>query len=197
MRNPILTVAWVRVEDGRILCARSRGRDAFYIPGGKLEPGETELDALLREIKEELAVDLVPETVRGFGTYQAQAHGQADGVVVVMSCYTADYEGRPAASGEIEELGWLGYADRELVAPVDQLLFDDLLAAGQLGLRLGGRQRDDVELIAFGIGHHPPPEAVQIAGFAGFEPPAAEGLDLGGGGVEVVHYQVEVQPVLA
>jgi ADP-ribose pyrophosphatase YjhB (NUDIX family) len=127
-----MTVAWVRVENGRILCARSRGKDVFYIPGGKLETGETELDALLREIKEELAVDLIPETVRNFGTYRAQAHGQADGVVVVMSCYTADYQGTPAASGEIEELDWLGYADRDRVAPVDQLLFDDLLAAGQL-----------------------------------------------------------------
>lgn len=128
----IETVAWVRVEDGRILCARSRGRDVFYIPGGKLEAGETELDALLREIKEELAVDLVPETVRAFGTYQARAHAQADGVEVVMSCYTADYQGAPSASGEIEELDWLGYADRDRVAPVDQLLFDDLRAAGQL-----------------------------------------------------------------
>ena len=126
-----MTVAWVRVEDGRILCARSRGKDVFYIPGGKLEAGETEL-ALLREIKEELAVDLVPETVRTFGTYRAPAHGQADGDVVVMSCYTADYQGAPSASGEIEELDWLGYADRDRVAPVDQLLFDDLLAAGQL-----------------------------------------------------------------
>jgi 8-oxo-dGTP diphosphatase len=127
-----MTVAWVRVENGRILCARSRGKDVFYIPGGKLETGETELDALLREIKEELAVDLIAETVRNFGTYRAQAHGQADGVVVVMSCYTAEYQGTPAASGEIEELDWLGYADRDRVAPVDQLLFDELLAAGQL-----------------------------------------------------------------
>jgi len=130
--NLIETVAWVRVEHGRILCTRSRGKDAFYIPGGKLEPGESELDALLREIKEELAVDLIPATVRPFGTYRAQAHAHADGVAVVMSCYTADYQGTPSASGEIEELDWLGYADRDRVAPVDQLLFDDLRTAGSL-----------------------------------------------------------------
>jgi len=132
VRKLIDTVAWVLVEDGRILCARSRGKDVFYIPGGKREAGETELDALLREIKEELAVDLVPESVRHFGTYQAQAHAQADGVEVLMSCYTASYLGKPEASSEIEELDWLGYADRCRVAPVDQLLFDDLLAGGQL-----------------------------------------------------------------
>ena len=132
MRNLIETVAWVHVADGRILCARSRGRDVFYIPGGKLEPGETELDALIREVKEELTVDLVPETARHVGTYGAQAHGQADGVAVTMSCYTADYQGMPVASSEIAELGWFGYSDRGRVAPVDQLLFDDLNAAGEL-----------------------------------------------------------------
>jgi 8-oxo-dGTP diphosphatase len=128
----IETVAWVRVEAGRILCARSHGRDAFYIPGGKLEPGETELDALVREIKEELSVDLIPRTASHLATYRAQAHGQADGVAVVMSCYTADYQGTPVASREIAELGWFGYADRQLVAPVDQLLFDSLRDSGQL-----------------------------------------------------------------
>jgi len=132
VRNLIETVAWVRVAEGKILCARSRGKDVFYIPGGKREPGETELDTLLREIKEELTVDLLPDTARHVGTYREQAHAHADGVVVVMSCYTADFQGTPAASSEIAELAWLRYADRDRVAPVDQLLFDDLRTAGQL-----------------------------------------------------------------
>lgn len=128
----IETVAWVRVEDGRILCARSRGKDVFYIPGGKLEAGESEVDALLREVKEELSVDLLPDTVRPAGTYQAQAHAFADGIDVRMSCYTADYQGTPTASSEIEELGWFRFADRDRVAPVDQLLFDELRASGAI-----------------------------------------------------------------
>jgi 8-oxo-dGTP diphosphatase len=118
------TVAWVRLEDGRILCARPRGKDVFYIPGGKREGAETDLQTLLREIAEELAVVLLPETVRHVGTYEA---GQ-----VRMSCYTADYQGTVAASSEIDELAWFSYADRPRVPPVDQLLFDDLQASGSL-----------------------------------------------------------------
>jgi hypothetical protein len=49
-----------------------------------------------------------------------------------MTCYTADHTGTPAASSEIEEIAWLGYADRGRVSPVDQLIFDDLHAAGRL-----------------------------------------------------------------
>jgi 8-oxo-dGTP diphosphatase len=127
------TVAWVRVEGGRILCARPRGKDVFYIPGGKREDGESDLQTLLREISEELTVTLIPGTVRPAGTYEAAPPGgHPDGTVVRMSCYTGEYRGTLAASSEIDELAWFCYADRPRVPPVDQLLFDDLKAAGQL-----------------------------------------------------------------
>jgi 8-oxo-dGTP diphosphatase len=133
---PVLvdTVAWVRVESGRILCGRPRGKDVFYIPGGKREGGESDLQALLREIAEELTVTLLAATVRPAGTYQAhQPGGPGDDLVMVrMSCYTGDYSGTLAPSSEIDELAWFSYADRPRVPPVDQMLFDDLNAAGEL-----------------------------------------------------------------
>ncbi len=127
------TVAWVRLEKGRILCARPHGKDIFYIPGGKREGAETDLQVLLREITEELTVALRPETVRHVATYQAaQPDGQRARVMVRMACYTGDYSGTLTASSEIEELAWFCYADRPRVPRVDQMLFDDLWAAGQL-----------------------------------------------------------------
>ncbi|RII15901.1 pyrimidine (deoxy)nucleoside triphosphate pyrophosphohydrolase [Streptomyces sp. YIM 130001] len=126
------TVAWVRIEGGRILCARSRGKDVFYIPGGKREHGESDLQTLIREVEEELSVAVVESSASPLGVYEAQAHGEADGVLVRMSCYAADYRGTLEAAAEIEETAWFGYADRPAVAPVDQLLFDDLKARGEL-----------------------------------------------------------------
>jgi 8-oxo-dGTP diphosphatase len=123
------TVAWVRLENGRILCARPRGKSVFYIPGGKREGTEDDLQTLLREITEELTVVLQPGTVRHVGTYEA---GHPDGAVVRMSCYAGDYTGTLEASSEIDELAWFSYADRPRVPPVDQLLFDDLHAVGEL-----------------------------------------------------------------
>ncbi|MDP9951903.1 8-oxo-dGTP pyrophosphatase MutT (NUDIX family) [Streptomyces sp. DSM 41269] len=126
------TVAWVRIEEGRILCARPRGKDVFYIPGGKREGAETDLETLLREVREELTVGLIPETVAHAGTYEAPVDDRPGAAVVRMSCYYGDYRGTLAASSEIEETAWFSFADRELVPPVDQLLFDDLKAAGAL-----------------------------------------------------------------
>jgi len=51
---------------------------------------------------------------------------------LVPGICTGEYSGRLAASSEIDELAWFGYADRPRVPPVDQLLFDDLHAAGEL-----------------------------------------------------------------
>ena len=73
------TVAWVRLENGRILCARPRGKGIFYIPGGKREGTESDLQTLLREITEELTVALLPDTVTHVGTYEAdQPDGHPD-----------------------------------------------------------------------------------------------------------------------
>ncbi|MEO5874562.1 MAG: NUDIX domain-containing protein [Streptosporangiaceae bacterium] len=123
-------IAWIRLENGRILSTRSRGRDAYYLPGGKREPGESDLDTLVREILEELTVTIVGPAY--FGTFQAQADGHPVGVEVQMTCYTGDYRGELAASNEIEEIVWLTYADRGRVSPVDQLIFDRLRASGDL-----------------------------------------------------------------
>jgi 8-oxo-dGTP diphosphatase len=125
-------VAWLTLADGRVLSTRSKGRDVFYLPGGKREPGESDVDTLVREVAEELSVRIDPTTAVHEGTFTAQAHGNPAGVRVRMTCYAAAHTGTPTASSEIEEVRWLTYADRGQVSPVDQIIFDHLRAAGRL-----------------------------------------------------------------
>lgn len=132
MNSIIDKIAWVHLDNGKILSARSQGKDVYYIPGGKRERGETDLDTLVREIKEELSVTIVPATAVQVGAFEAQAHGKAAGVTVRITCYTADHLGTPTPSGEIEEVAWLGYADRRRVSPANQAIFDHLHQVGHL-----------------------------------------------------------------
>lgn len=125
-------LAWIRIENGRVLAARSRGRDVWFLPGGKREAGESDEDALAREIREELSVALVPRTLRLLHVFEAQAHGQPEGVLVRMTCYAGDYEGALQASAEIDEIAWLTYGDRGRVSLVAQLIFDWLRDEGLL-----------------------------------------------------------------
>jgi len=125
-------LAWIHIVDGRILSTRTRGKDTYYIPGGKREQGESDWEALRREISEELSVELIEETLSPAGVFEAQAHGHPDGLIVRMTCYRAEYKGDLKADSEIEEIVWFDYSGREHSSPVDQIIFDALLADGLL-----------------------------------------------------------------
>ncbi|MEV4277568.1 NUDIX hydrolase [Actinoplanes xinjiangensis] len=125
-------IAWIQVREGAILSTRSVGRDVYYLPGGKREAGETDVDTLVREIREELSVAIIAASAVHVGTFQAQAHGHPDGTIVRMTCYTAGFEGVLRADHEIEEIAWLTYADRGRVSPVDQMIFDEWYRTGRL-----------------------------------------------------------------
>ncbi|UOQ73282.1 NUDIX hydrolase [Hymenobacter cellulosilyticus] len=130
--NIIDKVAWLHLHEGRVLSTRSRGKDRYYFPGGKREAGETDAQTLIREIREELTVELEPGSLRYLGTFEAQAHGHAAGILVRMLCYAAEYRGTLQPAAEIEEVTWLTYQDRPRVSPVDQLILDWLREAGQI-----------------------------------------------------------------
>tara|TARA_R110001599_G_scaffold109575_4_gene273158 strand:+ start:3424 stop:3816 length:393 start_codon:yes stop_codon:yes gene_type:complete len=119
-------VAWIEIENGKILVAKSKGKDVFYIPGGKRESNETDAQTLVREIREELSVELISESMVHFGKFSAQAHGHTSGIIVEMTCYFAKYLGVILADNEIEEVAWLGFGDKEKVSFVDRIIFDDL-----------------------------------------------------------------------
>lgn len=125
-------LAWIHIRDQRILSTLSRGKDTYYIPGGKRARGESDAEALIREIQEELSVQLIPASLQYIRTFSAQAHGHPEGVEVKMTCYAASYEGTIKAAAEIEAVAWLAYADRDKVSPVDQLIFDWLKREGKL-----------------------------------------------------------------
>lgn len=119
-------LAWIEIQDKKILSTRSYGKDKYYIPGGKREAGETDAEALVREIREELTVALAPETLALVGIFEAQAHGHPPGTLVKMTCYTSAYTGTLAPAAEIEDLMWLTYADMDKISHVDILIFNYL-----------------------------------------------------------------------
>lgn len=113
--------AWIYIKDRKVLYARSKDKDVFYKPGGKREVGESDEQALVREIKEELQVDLVPESIRYIKTFTDQAHGKPAGVIVEVKCYEADFTGELKVGAEIAELGWLTSKDIEKTSNTGQM----------------------------------------------------------------------------
>lgn len=125
-------IAFIYLKDGKILSTLSKGKDTYYIPGGKRENGESDEETLIRECKEELTIDIKRNSIKYYGTFKAQAHGKSEGVIVKMTCYTADFNGNLEASSEIQEIRWLDYNDLDKISPVDKLIFADLYEKGLL-----------------------------------------------------------------
>jgi len=125
-------VALIYIKKKKLLGTRSHDKDTWYIPGGKREKNESDEQTLIREIKEELSVQIERNTLKHIGTYEAQAHGKPQGTRVRIICYTALFKGEPKASSEIAEIGYFKASDKTLFSEVNQIMIDDLVKRGLL-----------------------------------------------------------------
>jgi 8-oxo-dGTP diphosphatase len=117
------------LRDGRmLLCRKREGTSLLILPGGCIEPGESQHDCLAREVREELGDVAVLDPVF-LATYETSA---ASGGNVRIELYQATIEGEPAASSEIAELVWFAPDDDpEALAPsLRYTILPDLIARG-------------------------------------------------------------------
>lgn len=78
-RNPDITVAAVTENDGRFLVVEERinRRLVFNQPAGHVEHGETLIDAVVREVREETAWGFVPQALLGVYVWLNPASGRS------------------------------------------------------------------------------------------------------------------------
>ena len=106
--------AAVIVVDGRMLLVRKRGTEAFMQPGGKLEPGESGAECLVRELEEELALRIPVDSLLPLGRFGAPAANEPDHSVDcdVYRVPTAVLAGQqPIVQAELAELRWSDAVD--------------------------------------------------------------------------------------
>lgn len=117
LRAPrVIRIAAAVIVDGsgRTLLVRKRGTEPFMQAGGKVGEGETSLDALVREIGEELGCD-VADAPRALGRFNAPAANEA-GRLVEAELFAVDLLGDIQTGAEIEEAIWHDPNDLESVA---------------------------------------------------------------------------------
>jgi 8-oxo-dGTP diphosphatase len=120
---PTLVVCALIVQDGKVLLERRapagvQGLDLMWdLPGGKIEIGESPADALVREIREELAVEvqpvtLLPELYTSVWTYP-------DGRTLhwVLAVYLCDLRGEPTLNANLQWHQIAGLTEETVLAP--------------------------------------------------------------------------------
>ena len=108
MNNDVITVvaALIRDEEGRVLLVRKRGTAAFMQPGGKRNPGESDIAALAREVVEELGCRVAESSARPLGVFECAAANEPDHRVCA-AVYAVDVEGPVIPCAEIDQVAWV------------------------------------------------------------------------------------------
>ena len=129
LRKYVKVVGAIIVKDGRIF-ATQRGYGEFEggweFPGGKVEPGETSEEAVVREIREELATEIAVDSYFDTVEYDYETfHLSMDcyvchvvfGKLELLEHEAAKWLGK----GELNSVGWLP-ADVALVSELEEML---------------------------------------------------------------------------
>lgn len=95
---------------GRAIVVRKQGTTGFMQPGGKIERGESALAALIRELHEELGLEVDVDATEFLGSYEAAALNEPGQTVrAEVFALVTDAELHPAA--EIDAIYWLESPD--------------------------------------------------------------------------------------
>jgi 8-oxo-dGTP pyrophosphatase MutT (NUDIX family) len=125
-REYIDKVALIHLKNRRMLHTRTYNNDTFYTPGGKRQGNETDAETLVREIKEELNVDILPDTISYYKTFATHAYGKPDNVFVRIKFYMAEFTGQPQPTSEIEEIAYLDFSVYDTLSDTGKLIVKDL-----------------------------------------------------------------------
>ncbi|MDK7742806.1 NUDIX domain-containing protein [Helcobacillus massiliensis] len=121
----------------RLFSVRKKGTDRFMQPGGKPEPGETAVQAAVREVKEELNISLAPHQLVELGSHRTMAANEA-GHALEGTVFLAPQVHNPtdmAIRAELEEARWIDIENPSDDVPIAPLMREFILPALRERLR--------------------------------------------------------------
>lgn len=127
------TVGLVVLKENKLLLAFSGNKHAWYLPGGKVDKGETNIEALVREIDEELNIELNVESLEYYRHVTAPAYGERSDVVMEQECFIYKLTEEMTPSKEIEALHYFDldeYLKEPAQVPGVLILFSSLSKDG-------------------------------------------------------------------
>ena len=114
-QHPILAVSAAIIRDGKVLVVRRARKPAlgiYTLPGGGVETGETLVQAVTREVREETSLEIAPVALAGHR--EAIVRDPQGGVErhFVILCFAARWlAGEPKLNEELDDARWLDPAE--------------------------------------------------------------------------------------
>ncbi|MBO1199728.1 NUDIX domain-containing protein [Staphylococcus simiae] len=118
----IKCVCLVAETKNQILLVQVRHRAKYYFPGGKIEVGESLVEALIRELDEELNLTLREKDLEFIGTVVGPAYPQLNTLTELngfRALIDIDWD-KISINNEITDIKWIDKQNSELIAPAVQ-----------------------------------------------------------------------------
>lgn len=81
------SVRGIVIRDGKIAMVHSLKYDYYKLPGGGIEKGENQHETLIREVKEETGLIIIPNSIREFGMVHRIQKGKIEDIFVQDNYY--------------------------------------------------------------------------------------------------------------
>lgn len=107
MHFDIYKAGGILLKDRTMLVERSRGKEIYLAPGGKVEQDETPEQTVIRELGEEVGITVTAEQLDFFGTFYAPAATHPDQTIRMDVFVVQNWEGDPKPGAEVQELRWI------------------------------------------------------------------------------------------
>jgi 8-oxo-dGTP diphosphatase len=123
--RPYLAVSAAIVRNGKVLVVRRAHQPAlnlYTLPGGAVEAGETLMDAVAREVREETSLKVEPVVLAGHREVIARdAQGRVERHFVIL-CFAARWlAGEPVLNEELDDARWLAPAELSVLQTTEGL----------------------------------------------------------------------------
>ena len=109
--RPFLAVSAAILRDGQVLIvrrARPPAKGLYTLPGGAVEAGETLIETLVREVREELGMTIEPIALAGYREAIMRGDDKRVARHYVILAFAARWvAGEPVLGDEIAEARWL------------------------------------------------------------------------------------------
>lgn len=120
-------------ETNQVLLLKKPRRGWWVAPGGKMEQGETVLEAVVREYREETGLTLHRPELRGVFTIIIEEDDQVKDEWMMFTFFCTQYSGELLAESAEGELEWIPFNEvfRLPKAEGDEIFFEHILKNAQ------------------------------------------------------------------
>lgn len=130
----VIVVSVCVAKDGKFLLAKRAEDDTFMpgyweIPGGKANFGEQLTDSAIREIKEELGIDIVPEHLLTIRHYPHESNPHKQYIALFYLGKMADEDQEICLSHEHSDYCWVDFdeAKQYHISPYTSKVLDEII----------------------------------------------------------------------